>query len=128
MLRCFNNVVEGEIPERWCKSRTKMIGKENKPSVNDFRPIAVTNITYKIFMAIMRDRIERHLKLNNLIKDNQLGFTEGGRLEYNHIMMQYIVEQIYKGKEGGILILMALDFKKAYDSINRKKMIETLIK
>ena len=35
---------------------------------------------------------------------------------------------IRKEKENGKLFVIALDFKKAYDSVDRKKLIETLIK
>ena len=94
MLKCFNKVLEGEeTPESWNLSRTKMIKKERKPTVRDFRPIAITNISYKIFMSYIREKIEEHLRINNLIKENQIGFTGGGRIEYNHMMLQYIVEK-----------------------------------
>merc|ERR1712106_1207774 len=125
MVKCFNNVLEeGEIPESWRTSRTKMIKKESKPTVKDFRPIAITNISYKIFMAFIREKIEE-----NLVRDNQIGFTGGGRLEFNHLLLQYMLDNVIKKeKENGKLFVIALDFKKAYDSVDRKKLIETLIK
>ena len=127
ILKCFNNVLkEGETPESWNISRTKMIRKERRPTVRDFRPIAITNISYKIFMSLIRERIEEHLKLNNLIKDNQIGFTGGGRIEYNHMILQYIVEKTKKEDENRQIILTALDFKKAFDSVKRKELVETL--
>merc|ERR1711913_60700 len=100
MLRCFNSVLEGgDTPESWNISRTKMIKKERRPTVRDFRPIAITNISYKIFMSYIREKIEEHLRLNKLIKDNQIGFTGGGRIEYNHMILQYIVKKTKKGRE-----------------------------
>ena len=129
MLKCFNKVLEGEeTPESWNLSRTKMIKKERKPTVRDFRPIAITNISYKIFMSYIREKIEEHLRINNLTKENQIGFTGGGRIEYNHMMLQYIVEKTLNEDKNGQLIITALDFKKAFDSVNRKELIETLIK
>ena len=129
MLRCFNSVLEGgDTPESWNISRTKMIRKERRPTVRDFRPIAITNISYKIFMSYIREKIEEHLRLNNLIKDNQIGFTGGGRIEYNHMILQYIVEKTKKEDEDRQLIITALDFKKAFDSVKREELVETLKK
>merc|ERR1711874_387796 len=104
----------------------KMIRKEKRSTVRDFRPIAITNISYKIFMSLIRERTEEHLKLNNLIKENQIGFTGGGRIEYNHMILQYIVEKTKKEDENRQIILTALDFKKAFDSVKRKELVETL--
>ena len=87
-----------KTPESWIISRTKMIRKERRPTVRDFRPIAITNISYKIFMSLIRERIEEHLRQNNRIKENEIGFTGGGRIEYNHMIMQYIIEKTIKGR------------------------------
>ena len=76
-------------------------------------------------MSFIRKDVEDHLVRNNVIKWNQVGFTEGGRAEYNHFMLQYIVERAWKKKEK--LIVIALDFKKAFDSIDRRKLLEVMI-
>ena len=55
-----------------------------------------------------------------------MGFTKGGRIEFNHFLLQYVVERA--NRTGTKLIVLALDFKKAFDSIDRSKMIEVLIK
>ncbi|CAL4201470.1 unnamed protein product [Meganyctiphanes norvegica] len=76
MLDCLNGVLETEdVPESWTQSRTKMIKKKKKtgnPTWKDFRPIALTNVSYKIFMTHIREQIEKHLKINNLVRDNQV--------------------------------------------------------
>ena len=59
------------------------------------------------------------------MKENQLGFTKGGRIEDNIFTIQYIAEKACREKKK--LILIAVDYSKAYDSIDRNKMIETLI-
>lgn len=103
-----------------------MIPKKSKPEAKDLRPIALTNYSYKIFMAILKDKIENHLRSNREIKENQAGFTAGARIEDNLFIMQYCVEESYKKKTP--LIVTSIDFTKAFDSIKREKIIEALIK
>ena len=122
----FNKITyDKEVPEKWKESKTKLIPKNNKPKIKDFRPLAMTNIQYKLYLGIMKDRIEDHLKINNLQKENQMGFTKGYRIEFNHMIIQYLVDG---GREKKPLILISVDYTKAFDSIKREKMIESLIK
>ena len=114
----------------WEISQTKMIKKINKPTVKDFRPIALVDVSSKLVFSYIKKIIEEHLIENRLILDNQIGFTEGGRTEYCHFILQHMVDKIFrsKRKDDDRIILVALDFKKAFDSIDRKRMIEVLIK
>ena len=94
MVKCFNNTLEGgETPTSWTKSVTKMIKKTRRPTPRDFRPIALLNSSYKIYMSFIKDEIEKHVKENGLGRDNQMGFTKGNRTEYNHLTIQYIVDR-----------------------------------
>ena len=76
-------------------------------------------------MSILKDEIEDHLEKSLLTKDNQTGFTKGGKKEDNLFMLQYLVGKAYKNKKP--LILIAIDYSKAYDSLDRKKLIEALM-
>ena len=125
MTKTFNKLLEeGNPPESWTKSITKMIQKKTKPTAKDWRPIALTDCTYKIFMSVIRDSIEDHICSGDLQKDQQSGFTKKRRIEDNLIMLNYCVEGTYR--VGGELYIAAIDYSKAFDSINRKHMIETL--
>ena len=41
------------------------------PEAKDLRPISLTNMSYKIFMRIIRERIDTHLKMNEEGKEEQ---------------------------------------------------------
>ena len=70
-----------------------MIPKTAKPTVKDLRPIALTNAGYKLMMAVVRNSIEEHVRINELGKDTQAGFTEGSRIENNLFVLKYCVDK-----------------------------------
>ena len=116
----------GIVPEGWKNSLTKMIPKVRKPKVHELRPIALTNQGYKLMMGVIRLHIEEHIKKNELEKEVQGGFTEGARMENNLVILRYCIEKSYKMKKP--LIVIAIDFQKAYDSVKREEIINILMK
>ena len=50
-------------------------------------------------MAYIKGEIEEHLKSNRAIEDSQAGFTEGGRIEDNILILQYMVEETFRNKK-----------------------------
>lgn len=89
---------EFEVPEGWKSSRTKLLPKKDKPTEKDLRPIALTNIIYKVFMSTLKDKIEKHIKINKQDKQTQSGFTPKRRIEDNILILKYCVEQSYVRK------------------------------
>ena len=79
-------------------------------------------------MSFLREDLEDHLGRNHLSRDNQIGFTAGGRTEYGHYLLQHMVEQAWKGEKAVKMVVIALDFSKAFDSVDRKKMVETMVR
>ena len=83
-MHAYNGVMDsGVVPEGWRKSRTVMIPKTKKPVAREHRPIALTNVRYKLFMGVVKNMIVQHLDRNGLIADYQEGSTGGRRLEEN---------------------------------------------
>ena len=129
LLKCFNKALVEEVHQDWLVSRTTMIPKNNKPKILEHRPIAVTVNSNKIICTILRQKIEEFLENRDIIFNNQFGFTEGGRVEHCMFILNYVTNMSYekRGKNCRPLYLAFIDFKKAYDSIDRRKLIEVLI-
>merc|ERR1712120_96421 len=129
LLKCFNRALVEEVHKDWLVSRTTMIPKKNKPKILEHRPIAVTVNSNKIICTILREKIEEFLEESEVKFDNQFGFTAGGRVEHCIFILNYITNMTFekRGKNGKPLYFAFIDFKKAYDSIDRKKLIEVLI-
>ena len=130
LVKCFNNALKEDVHEDWLLSRTTMIPKIDKPKIMDHRPIAVTVNSSKIICTILREKIELFFKEENIGYENQYGFTAGGRIEHCLFILDYVANMTYESTRGEnkSLYFAFIDFKKAYDSINRKKLIEVLIK
>ena len=62
--------------KNWQSSKTTLVQKVRKPKIKDFRPVALTNVSYKIFMGIIRDKIEVHMEKNGMVNELQAGFTK----------------------------------------------------
>jgi len=78
----FEKILEdGEVPVSWKESKTVMIPKEAKPTPKQHRPIALTNVGYKLFMGIIKDRIVEHMRKTGEMQDFQAGFRKGRRRE-----------------------------------------------
>ena len=71
----------------------------------------MTDVSYKILMSLIRREIEKHVAENEIGKFEQAGFTE-------------CVEETYRKKEQ--MVAIAIDLKKAYDSIKRETMVQIL--
>ena len=115
MMRCMNNVTtEEEVPKRWKTSRTKLIKKTRRPTVKDYRPIALLDVGYKLYMGFIKNEIEDHIKKNHIGRENQIGCTKGGRFEYGHFTLQHLVEEVWdKEWRKSKMVVIALDFLKA---------------
>ena len=124
---CVNKLMrDGRPPTDWKKSSTILIPKKEKPTSKELRPLALTNITYKIFMSLIKERIFKHLERNDMISEYQAGFTKGRRIEENLMILRYcMVDSKRKGKP---LYVAAIDYAKAFDSVKRESIIFALRK
>ena len=123
----LNEVMEtGQIPASWKTSKTILLKKKTRPTIEDLRPIALTNCSYKILMGILKKKIESHLFFNDVVEECQSGSTKGRRVQDNIKILQYCIERSFKNQSK--LYVLAIDFKKAFDSIDRKMLLNILKK
>ena len=107
------------------KSNTRLIPRVNKPTAKQLRPTVLTDVSYKPFMTKIGNKIDAHLLENDEKLDTQAGFTTGSMIEDNLFTLQYCIERSFKLRRP--LIVTCLDYSKAFDSLKREKLIETLI-
>ena len=119
-------VISGAFPSGWRNSKTVMLPQEKKPNVDQLRPIALTNTLYKLLMSLIKDQLYDHLVSIGEINDLQAGFTKGLRMEDNVFLLDYCIRDSKKRKRE--LIVIALDFEKAFDSVDRRSLMKAIKK
>ena len=124
----MNNILDkkDKLPSTWTESKTVLIPKKNKPTVKDLRPIALTNATYKLFMGILKSKMEKHIREIRQDSEVQAGFTRHRRIADNLFILDYCVATSFKNRKE--MYLISVDFAKAFDSIKRSTLIFALKK
>lgn len=115
----------GNILECSNRSFIVLIPKMNNASnFNQFRPISLCNFAYKVVAKILATRLSRILE--KLMSLNQRAFMKGRWIAENSVIAQEVVYRVkkHKGKRG--LMIMKIDIKKAYDSMEWSFIIRVL--
>ena len=101
----------------------KKKGKD-KRLIKNWRPISLINVDTKIISKVLANRLEKVLP--NLIHSNQNAFVKGRSIFDAVRAIDDIVD--YSKRNGWSGILVAIDFQKAFDTVNFDFLIRTLHK
>jgi hypothetical protein len=102
-----------------------LILKTNNPSTfEDFRPISLCNLCYKMISKIIANRIKPILSRS--LSTEQLGFLQGRRIQDAIDTAHESIHNIKKKKIKSLIL--KLDLRKAYDCIDWEHLRLTLIK
>merc|ERR1711888_485461 len=84
----------------------------------------------KTICTLYREKIEDHLKDKNLTKEIQYGFTKKGRVEHCIFTVNHITNMTYESRKDQHkkLYFAFVDFRKAYDSVDRWSLIKAMRK
>ena len=81
----------------------------------------------KLFCKIVKDRVTKHLTNNKFWKINQNGFMEKRRTDDNIMIVHTLFQKYVKEKKQKLYVAF-VDFRKYFDSINRKFLLYKLLK
>ena len=91
-------------------------------NLNNWRPISLTNVDYKILAKVLSLRL--NIVIEKLIGLQQTGFMKGRHIGSAHRQIDDILLlQRFSNSPG---ILLALDFKKAFDSVKIPCILKAL--
>ncbi|KHN85872.1 Retrovirus-related Pol polyprotein from type-1 retrotransposable element R2 [Toxocara canis] len=113
------------MPAAWKKSRTILLMKKGDPeNLSNYRPITLLSQIYKSFSRVVLNRITKNLDM--FMSREQAGFRRG----YSTVDHMHAVRQLVeKCNEFHIPLCLAfVDYKKAFDSVERNAVLNALDK
>ena len=118
----------GIYPEKWAKCMIIPLFKKGDHSqVTNYRGISLLDVLSKVFSQILQNRLKTWCDLNNLIPEEQAGFRKDYSTVDNIFSVNALVQK-YITKPKGRFYTLFVDFKVAFDSINRDKLWNVLHK
>jgi ribonuclease HI len=106
-----------EFPTIWKKSKVQILTKPGNRSPEDpstYRPISLLSVFGKLLEKLMIDRIMHYLYSNQLLSENQFGFTPQTSTTDAIIRVKdFVFKSLKKGKP---TILVSLDVEGAFDA------------
>ena len=102
---------------------TLLYKKGNKGSLDNWRPISLLDIGYKIAARVLSIRLQPN-NMPSIISADQRGFVKGRMASENIRLVQDVIDYCKLANIDGIILF--LDFKKAFDNVNHSFLIETL--
>ena len=108
---------ESVQPTSWKIGKVMAAFKEGtRTDTSNYRPITLLNLNSKILESIVCDSMDKHLKDNSLLHENQWGFKKGQSTETRLLFLtETWVTAIDNGSAVGVIFV---DFRKAFDTIN----------
>ena len=125
VLRTFcNNALSGNRPAEWGLSGLVPVPKKGNLTLPDnYRGISLTQIAAKVYNRLLLNRLRP--VLDQLLRPNQNGFRPLRSTSAQILALRRIVEEVRNHRKEAVLVF--IDFRKAFDSINRNTMFEILL-
>ena len=88
----------------------------------NYRGISLTQIASKVYNRLILNRIRP--SIDSLLRPSQNGFHPGRSTTSHLLALRRIIEELQNHKKEAVITF--IDFKKAFDSIDRQKMLKIL--
>ena len=120
LKKLFNGIFRTSVfPRRWAESIIVPLHKKgsfNDP--NNYRGISLTSNLSKVFIHILKSRLQSWADANDIIGEEQAGFRKGYSTIDNVFVLHCVAKRyLVKHKK---LFVAFVDFSKAFDTVNRQ--------
>jgi sorting nexin-29 len=114
-----------QVPQQWNEGIICPVYKKgDRFNCNNYRPITLLNIAYKIFTLLLNKRLME--KIENKLEDNQMWFSPNRSTIDNIFIVRQILEKSYEHNID--LYNIFVHYTHAFDSVVRNEIIEFLMK
>ena len=121
---CFRSCV---VPKQWGVGIINPIQKANCTDSRDpagYRGITLTSAVYKLYCAILNERLNKWVEENGILADSQNGFRKHRNTVDHLSTLTSLIETRKLLKKSTFVCFV--DFRKAYDNVNRSLMWDKL--
>ena len=116
---------QSDVPDSWHLQRVTLIYKKGDPAdCGNYRPICLLNAAYKIFAMVLLRRLHA-AGADAFLWPSQFGFRPERSTDDALHCARRAVELAWAHR-GGSVHLLALDWKRAFDSINSESLLQAL--
>ena len=130
MLRCFNQSWSlGCCPQSWRNAVIIPILKKDKPAgvVDSYRPFSLTSCLGKLMERLVANRLYHLAESRGLLTEDQAGFRRQRSTEDQILRVTQAISDGFQARPALRSVLALLDFSKAYDTVWRTDLLETLL-
>ena len=126
LVKLFNAIYDtGVFPAAWRRSTIVPIHKKGGVNLpENYRGISLTSVFSKIFTGVLNKRPQTWASDNFLISEEQAGFRKGYATVDNVFILHSLIRDCLDRKRK--LYVAFIDYKKAFDSINRNALWKIL--
>ena len=121
---CFINITGILLEIKWCLQLKVFFEKPGACNFNQFRPIGLCNVCYKVISKILVKRM-RPL-LNKIMGPAQVAFVPNRSITENVVLAQEIVHSFKLTRKRKGYLGVKLDFQKAYDRMEWSFLMKVL--
>ena len=115
LLQLFVEFHKGEMPLHSLNFGviTLLPKKEDATKVQQYRPICLLNVSFKIFTKVLTNRLSTVAQ--KIIRPSQTAFIPGRHILEGVVILHETIHEMHKKKKNGVVL--KLDFEKAYDKV-----------
>lgn len=115
--------VHGHVPSEICEARVVPIYKQGGiDSPSNYRPISLLNSLYKIFVSLVRTRIQK--AVDPKLASTQFGFRPKRSTAHATFIVRRL--QDWSEQKGTDLFITLLDWEKAFDKVQHDKLFDAM--
>lgn len=121
-----NKVWKGDgWPKEWREGVVVPILKKGQGGkVQDYRGITLTQTAYKVYAAVLAERLREEVEAKGVLPPSQTGFRKGvGTIDQVYVM-NYLINKRVAEKKG--MVVLFVDMKAAFDSVDRGVLVESM--
>ena len=125
LLLVYNKAFKGDIPTVWKQvAIIPLLQKGNLSLPENYRGISLTSLAAKIYNQVILSCFRPHT--DPLLWTNQNGFCQGRSTVSQNLTLHHVIAEVKEHNLSAILTFV--DFKKAFNSINRDKMFDCCLR